>query len=39
MDDPQAAKASVAKLRDFEIETVYPGHGRPFTMAQLIDES
>ena len=33
MDDPVAARASVEKLRQFEIKTVYPGHGRPFPMA------
>jgi hydroxyacylglutathione hydrolase len=32
MDDLGAAKASVDKLRDLEIGTVYPGHGQPFAM-------
>jgi hydroxyacylglutathione hydrolase len=32
MDDLAAAKASVDKLRNLEIGTVYPGHGDPFAM-------
>jgi hydroxyacylglutathione hydrolase len=36
MDDPAAAKASLAKLEDLKIKMVYPGHGQPFTMEQLI---
>jgi hydroxyacylglutathione hydrolase len=32
MDDLGAAKASVDKLRNLEIRTVYPGHGEPFAM-------
>jgi hydroxyacylglutathione hydrolase len=35
MDDPVAADASVAKLRGLDIRTVYPGHGRPFSMDYL----
>ncbi len=35
MDDPLAARASVAKLQALEIETVYPGHGQPFPMKLL----
>lgn len=30
IDDLAAANTSVAKLRSMSIETVYPGHGRPF---------
>jgi hydroxyacylglutathione hydrolase len=33
MDDKLAAAASVKKLREMEIDTVYPGHGAPFPMA------
>ena len=30
MDDPTAAHASLASLKDMEIRMVYPGHGQPF---------
>ena len=33
--DAEAARASVEKLRQQEIGTVYPGHGRPFPMGAL----
>jgi len=36
IDDQAAAQASIGKLKDFEIGTVYPGHGDPFTMEQFI---
>jgi glyoxylase-like metal-dependent hydrolase (beta-lactamase superfamily II) len=36
IDDPQAAQASVDKLRSIEIDTVYPKHGKPFLMKQFI---
>ncbi len=35
MDDRQAAKASLAKLQCLPINTVYPGHGQPFSMRAL----
>lgn len=35
VDDPAAMRASVEKLDRFDIQTVYPGHGQPFTMAQF----
>jgi len=35
MDDAIAAEASVQKLRELVTGTVYPGHGPPFTMAQM----
>ncbi len=35
IDDPAAANASVERLKGLEIGTVYPGHGEPFSMAQL----
>jgi hydroxyacylglutathione hydrolase len=31
MDDALAAKASLEKLGGFKINTVYPGHGKPFS--------
>ncbi len=31
MDDPAACKASIEKLRKYQINTVYPGHGLPFS--------
>lgn len=39
MDDLDAAKASVEKLKRFEINTVYPGHGEPFLMEQYTNAS
>jgi hydroxyacylglutathione hydrolase len=30
MDDPEAAYASVEKLKSLAVKTVYPGHGKPF---------
>ena len=36
MDDPEAARASVDRLRTLAINTVYPGHGGPFPMERLI---
>jgi glyoxylase-like metal-dependent hydrolase (beta-lactamase superfamily II) len=35
MDDLAAAEASLEKLRGLAINTVYPGHGRPFPMEQF----
>jgi hydroxyacylglutathione hydrolase len=32
LDDVATAKASVEKLKGFEVGTVYPGHGEPFRM-------
>ena len=37
MDDLAAAKASIEKLSDFTINTVYPGHGKPFPMEQFME--
>lgn len=39
MDDLPAAHASLEKLRRFEIHTVYPGHGNPFSMGAMPAES
>lgn len=36
MDDPIAAQASLDKLRVMNVVTVYPGHGQPFPLEQLI---
>ena len=36
IDDSAAANASVEKLKGLEINTVYPGHGKPFPMEQFI---
>ena len=35
MDDPAACDASLAKLQAFQIQTVYPGHGKPFSMGSF----
>jgi hydroxyacylglutathione hydrolase len=35
IDDPAAADASVERLRDLEIKTIYPGHGTPFPIDSL----
>jgi hydroxyacylglutathione hydrolase len=37
MDDPETAKLSIEKLRNLEINTVYPGHGTPFQMKLFFD--
>jgi hydroxyacylglutathione hydrolase len=36
MDDPASARISLSRLQSLEINTVYPGHGRPFPMAELV---
>jgi hydroxyacylglutathione hydrolase len=36
VDDQAAADASIDKLKQYEISTVYPGHGDPFTMKEFI---
>ncbi len=35
IDDPVAAATSLRKLKGRDIETVYPGHGKPFAMEEL----
>jgi hydroxyacylglutathione hydrolase len=35
MDDTVALEASLDKLRGLAVKTVYPGHGRPFSMDML----
>jgi len=37
IDDPAAAEASIKKLKSLKIKTVYPGHGRPFAMRELVE--
>lgn len=37
MDDLGSAKASVAELKSLGINTVYPGHGKPFPMELLAE--
>ena len=39
MDNPLEANVSVEKLRNLAINTVYPGHGKPFPMEQIIIRS
>jgi glyoxylase-like metal-dependent hydrolase (beta-lactamase superfamily II) len=36
VDDPGDLAASVGRLRALDIRTVYPGHGRPFRMDELV---
>jgi glyoxylase-like metal-dependent hydrolase (beta-lactamase superfamily II) len=36
MDDPSTANASLDKLAGYEIDTVYPGHGEPFSMQSFL---
>lgn len=35
IDDPADAQRSLAKLKNFTINQVYPGHGRPFSMSSF----
>lgn len=39
MDDVPTANASLARLKGVEINTIYPGHGKPFRMEELTDEA
>jgi glyoxylase-like metal-dependent hydrolase (beta-lactamase superfamily II) len=36
IDDLQAATASVQKLKGLGVKTLYPGHGKPFPLDQLL---
>ena len=36
MDDPVAGNASLAKIKELKINTVYPGHGKAFVMELFI---
>jgi len=37
MDKPNVAKQSIDKLKGYPINTVYPGHGRPFQFARFLE--
>jgi len=37
IDDQAEAEASIKKLKKLNIKTVYPGHGKPFSMSSLTD--
>jgi len=39
MDDSAAANTSVEKMKTLKIDTVYPGHGKPFPMGLFIRNS
>ena len=39
MDDSVAANASVEKLKSLKIDTVYPGHGKPFQIRVYINNN
>ena len=39
VDEPAAGEASLEKLRGLEIGTVYPGHGSPFLMVDLVRQA
>jgi glyoxylase-like metal-dependent hydrolase (beta-lactamase superfamily II) len=39
MDDLEAANASVEKLKSLKINTVYPGHVKPFSMELFIKKN
>jgi len=36
MDDLEAANRSIDKLKNLKVDTVYPGHGQPFTMESFL---
>jgi hydroxyacylglutathione hydrolase len=38
-DDAGELNASVEKLKSHNVKTVYPGHGRPFTMEEFIKDN
>jgi len=38
MDDLTAANTSIQKLKSLKINTVYPGHGKPFPMETFIKQ-
>ena len=35
IDDMTAARASLERLRDLGVGTVYPGHGKPFLLERI----
>lgn len=38
VDDAAEADGSIERLKGLQLATVYPGHGRPFPMAQFLDD-
>lgn len=38
MDDPAAGKASLGKLQRSEVHIIYPGHGEPFALEELLQQ-
>ncbi|HPL30147.1 MAG TPA: MBL fold metallo-hydrolase [Anaerolineae bacterium] len=38
MDDATAAQASIEKLQGLPVQTIYPGHGKPFAWAQFLQD-
>ena len=38
MDDVETASTSVEKLKGYQINTVYPGHGMPFQMDEFLND-
>jgi len=35
VDDAEALEASFERVKKLDIQTVYPGHGKPFTMDEI----
>ncbi len=35
MDDREAGESSLARVKELKINTIYPGHGKPFTREEL----
>jgi len=35
VDDAEALKAGFERVKTLDIRTVYPGHGKPFTMDEI----
>ncbi|MEA3239841.1 MAG: hypothetical protein U9Q94_08725 [Candidatus Bipolaricaulota bacterium] len=35
VNDAEALKASFERVKTLDIRTVYPGHGKPFTMDEI----
>ncbi|GAG28725.1 unnamed protein product, partial [marine sediment metagenome] len=38
MDDLETANKSIEKLRSLKVDTIYPGHGKPFLMELLLNK-
>lgn len=36
IDDPAVARASIQKLLEMNVNTVFPGHGKPFAMDEFV---